>query len=294
MRQNNLHRSLSLAGLTAPAMRFGALTLYYGMDYPALAAAEHYTGMVVLQPYHPLVAAGQFAEIFPRADRYLYYNPVKTYGSAAMLDFASERLGPRGDQPFEAWLTCPRDLERQKRAEAERLLAIPGTCGLFVDDLDHWLLDDSRFDQGCALLKAIARKAEGRLILNRGFRFWPELERIDAVLLENVGPYDIAKLTAPGCEQDIRWLHRQLSSYLPSLQPSSRASSASSACPRKSAVPVYTLSYLDQPFRPAALPPKQVMPLYLELKALLDGYVRRHLHSNQALDRWSKPFQPVE
>lgn len=290
MRQNNLHRSLNLAGLTAPAMRFGALTLYYGMSYPSLAAAEHYTGMVVLQPYHPLVAAGQFAQIFPHADRYLYYNPVKTYGSDQVLDFSLEGTSPAPGQSFDDWLGSQKKLEAAKRAEAERLLAIPGTCGLFVDDLDHWLVDDSRFDQGCQLLQVIAKAAKGRLILNRGFRFWPELQKLDAVLLENIGPYDIAKLTAPGCEQDIRWLHQQLTSYLPSLHPSG----ADKTCPRKSAVPVYTLSYATEPFRPESLPAARVMPLYLELKALLDGYVRRHLHSNKALDRWSKPFQPVE
>lgn len=291
MRKNNLHCSPSLTGLTAPAMRFGALALYYGMDYPSLAAAEHYTGMVVLQPYHPLVASGQFAQIFPHADRYLYYNPVKTFGSTEKLDFSLEGTAPRPGQSFDDWLGSQRKLEKAKRAEAERLLAVPGTCGLFVDDLDHWLVDDSRFDQGCQLLQAIAKSAGGRLILNRGFRFWPELAKLDAVLLENVGPYDIARLTAPGCEQDIRWLHHQLSAYLPSLHPSG---SASQGCVRKTAVPVYTLSYAAEPFRPASLPAERVMPLYLELKALLDGYVRRHLHSNQALDRWSKPFQSVK
>lgn len=296
MYSDDLDGTPTLSGITTPSRSSGRtseVAFYYGTTYPCLKAAEHYRGIVVLQSYHPMVASGQFEQIFPNAQRYLYFNPVKTYGQEAQLTFSLSSAPPipsawSASQPgFElgTWLRSQRDLERAKLAEASQLMEISGTCGLFIDDTDHWLVEESRFEPGLALLQQISAIAAGRIILNRGFRFWPKLSHLDAVVLENLGPYDIAGLTAPGHEQDLKWLHRQLSTYLPALDGGGDSG--------RRPVEAFTLSYRQEPFRPEQLSDQPVMPLYLELRGLLERYVARHLQATKALDRWSDPFNAV-
>lgn len=246
--------------------------IYYGMDDPNFAAAEGYRGRVVLQSYHPLVATGRYAEVFPHAERYLYYNPVKTYGEGEILLFGQEQD----------------ELEARKLTESLQLMSIAGACGLFVDDCDHWLLEGKRLDQGQEFLAQIAHNAGGRLILNRGFSFWPSLQAqgaLAAVVLENIGPCDIAALAEEGCRGDLQWLYEQLSRSLTALRMSDKAPPQ-----------VFSLSYRSEPLRPScelAERDPEVHTLYLALSALLGRFMAGKLQSNIQLDCWPDPFQAV-
>lgn len=289
------------------------LVLYYGMDYPCLKAAESYAGMVVMQPYHPAVANGHYGAIFPRAERYLYYNPVKTYGESSTLVF-----GPEGNPPFpsaaaptveshgkaepsqgltvEQWLGAQDKLRHKKLTEAAQLMGLPGVSGLFVDDTDHWLgaEQDHRYEKGLALLKQVAHIAANRLILNRGFRFWPMLAKakaLSAVVLENISPSDIAHWAELGRSQELSWLKAQLSSNLPALQSSQGGASYAAG------VPVFGLSYKPKlSDSPASQGARQAAPAavkadYEALARLLERHVTEYIYSNAQLDRWPEPFQ---
>lgn len=320
----------TLEGLTTAAMSergTDELLLYYGQSYPCLEAAEHYEGMVVLQPYHPIVTGSQYAQIFPNAQRYLYYNPVKTWGKPEMLTFAADGENPlpsaivqggaAADFDLGSWLAVERNLEKAKLAEAGQLMDIPGVVGLFVDDIDHWLVEECRFAPGLAMLQRIANAARGRLILNRGFRFWPKLSSIDAVVLENLGPHDIAKLACPSRVQDLRWLHHELSQFLPALKPAKASGSAMAetiaetmaetftdqpgaepedkAVTRPKAVAVFALSYLHHaPKLPEGVchePAEQM--LFQSLGDLLNRSVVSQMVCDRALDVWPEAFQPL-
>lgn len=294
---------------TRPMQKRTGLVLYYGMDYPCLKAAERYSGMVVLQSYHPAVASGHYAAIFPRAERYLYYNPVKTYGESSTLVF-----GPEGNPPFpgampkgedaassltvEQWLGAQDKLRHKKLTEAAQLMGLQGVSGLFVDDTDHWLGADQehRYEKGLNLLQQVAHLASERLILNRGFRFWPMLAKagaLRAVVLENMGLSDINHWAELGRVQELSWLKAQLSSNLPALH---RTKAEARSAP-KSAVPVFALSYKPEPREAKGMATAQVAgdsavkTDYEALTALLERYVTEYIYSNAQLDCWPEPFQ---
>jgi hypothetical protein len=53
------------------------LIIYYGTELPAQERARQLRdSTVVLQPYHPLCELGGFADYFPHALRFVYFNPT--------------------------------------------------------------------------------------------------------------------------------------------------------------------------------------------------------------------------
>jgi hypothetical protein len=166
---------------------------YYGCEPPAsrAAAAALRDTAIVLQPYHPLLAAGQFADWFPHCSLWVYWNP--TGAPAADLAGAGPGIGLLDPDPV--WNLARLDLRSpgaRRFAAARGLDALaaggPAAAGLFVDDLDLWAGDGQ--EAALAVVRSVRARAGRpvRLFVNRGFCFWPRLRGLDAVLLEELTP----------------------------------------------------------------------------------------------------------
>lgn len=213
--------------------RSGAV-LYYGSAMPDLAAARRLRGQdVVLQPYHRLVAAGGFADAFPRCRRYVYWNPT----AVALDDPEADHLPSLSVDS--RWGLRRLDLDDSvARRHVVKRAAFALGCdggridGLFVDDLDL-LIDSGRSALALDLIRevsaAVGNRSGSGWFVNRGFSLWPLIPRLDAVLLENLGPADLADLNG----DQWRWLERHV---VPSLHNARRAGAAA-----------YTVSYRDRP-----------------------------------------------
>lgn len=173
------------------------LIIYYGTELPVQERARQLRdSTVVLQPYHPLCEFGGFADYFPHARRFVYFNPTATHPQ--LLTDPHVKAATLG---YDArW-----DLERLdlRRGAARRFaimqgqvaLRIAGVHGLFVDDLDWWDHPAGR-RHARTVLGAVtdARACPTMWFVNRGFGFWKRLPGLAAVLLEGLSPYQLDRM----------------------------------------------------------------------------------------------------
>lgn len=230
-----------------------AASIYFGVDQPAhhvLAAIGE--GDVVLEPFHPLVRDGGFADVFPHCRRYVYVNPT------AVDPWHYERLAspPPITGRDERWGLPRLDLDRPEALEyaveqAVAAFASDGgrSTGLFVDDLDRLLPD--RAELAVEYVAKVGERSvrEPRWFLNRGFALWPLFEALDAVLLEDLSP----EVIGYGSLDEGVWLDEVL---------------AAVRAVRRRGIRVHALSYRDQQ------PPSGVVPdrrVQTDLAGLLDS-----------------------
>lgn len=235
------------------------IELYYGTEIPNIAKCRSYEGIIVLQEYHPIVKEGLYQKIFPNAEKFLYFNPVKDPLKNTFLTFKKDRN-----------IIIEQNI-KDKLAKAESLMGIEGTDGLFVDDIDHWNLDDINRKKGLEFLSKLSKTCHKNLILNRGFYFWHFLNGIHSILLENLGPNDILNTKDAS---DILWIKNtlKLNFNLLSLE-------------RQFQKPkIFTLSYQKKPSRILKSPD---ISEALDLIAL---FVDENLHKNISIDTWDRRF----
>ena len=208
------------------------LLLYLGMDVPPLAWSAALTDVdVVLEPFHPLVKYGGFAERFPAARRFVYVNPTSV--DPWVLERADHRPPLIGED--REWSLPRLDLDDPAGLDWAVQQAVDAfesgdsrPDGLFVDDLDRLLPDRSEL---CIEFLARVTNAIGqepRWFLNRGFELWPRVEALDAVLLEDISPL----VSQYGDVDQIRWLREVV---LPAVD-----------AVRRRGVRVHAVSYADQ------------------------------------------------
>jgi hypothetical protein len=209
-----------------------AVAIYFGVEPPATAIAGALgAGDVVLEPFHPLVRHGGFAEAFPDCRRYVYVNPTTVdpwlydrLDSPPPITGRDERWGlPRLD------LDAPAALDFAVDRAVEAFAADDGRCtGLFVDDLDLLLPDRAELAIEYLARVGGATGREPRWFLNRGFALWHRVEALDAVLLEDLSP----DVSGYGSADELRWLYEDV---VPAVR-----------TVRARGVRVHALSYADQ------------------------------------------------
>lgn len=182
------------------------LSVYFGTEMPDQAWAQTLTEAdVVLEPYHPLVKQGGFAEMFPYANRYVYVNPTTI--DPWILERMSDPPPLAGID--ERWELPRLDLTQAKAMRwAIQTAVIALECdkgqlnGVFVDDLDRLIPD--QWDQALEYLGGIVAEhgAEPEWFINRAFPLWPYIENLRAVLLEDITPH-LVNFEPP---QQQRWL----------------------------------------------------------------------------------------
>jgi hypothetical protein len=250
----------------APALR--TAILYYGAELPAnrAATAALRGAAVVLQPYHPLLLTGRFADYFPGCSLFVYWNPTGL--PAAELQGAGRDVRLLDADPV--WNLARLDL----RSPATRRFAVrrglrvlraagPAAAGLFVDDLDLWAAADQEAAFSVVDSVAMASSRSVRLFVNRGFWFWPRLPDIAAVLLENLTPGLVDRMNPA----DQLWVRQQV---LPAVRQVRRRGAA-------------CLGLTYQP-GPEAGPQGAVSR---QLAEVTDGV----LVGRRALDEWPEEFQ---
>ncbi|MFZ4712728.1 MAG: hypothetical protein ACOYL6_03365 [Bacteriovoracaceae bacterium] len=191
---------------------------YYGLETPPLSTTLGLSdSYIILQDYHPLVQQGVFAEYFPLADRYLYWNSCKVPKSLCHLP-PEEIVFAEYQAEWDCYIL---DLKRPMHREILILKAIElmshfGVQGLFVDDLDVW----SDNPQRQKILLNFLDELETRLpqnfsyIFNRGFPFWSKKsDKLKAVLIEDVGPSSALRLSQGAHD----WLYNTLKIQVPLL-----------------------------------------------------------------------------
>jgi hypothetical protein len=237
---------------------------YYGTDLPGdhIRSAIGSPAKIVLQPYHPLLAADRFTDCFPGCSLFVYWNPTGV--PADKLEDATERV--KLLQPDPVWNLARLDLRsagtrRFAVRQALKALNESGRCvtGLFVDDLDLWS-GPGKQDAALEVVGSVLAQAgrELRLFINRAFPLWPLLPGIDAVLLEELTPGLVDSM--PECE--LSWVQDNV---LPAVQEIRRRGAA-----------IFGMTY--EPRREA--PPRRATSI--RLAALLDDT----LYGCRALDTW--------
>ena len=243
---------------------------YYGSELPPnrAATAALRGAAVVLQPYHPLLLTGRFAEYFPGCSLFLYWNP--TGMPAAELRGAGRNIRLLAADPV--WNLARLDLRSpatRQFAVRRGLLALRAAgargcaAGLFVDDLDLWAAADQEAAFSVVDSVTTAAGRDVRLFVNRGFWFWPRLPNIDAVLLEDLTPGLVDHLNPA----DQLWVEQQV---LPAVRQVRRRGAA-----------CFGLTY--QP-GPEAGPQ---CPVSRQLAEMTDGV----LLGRRALDEWPEEFR---
>lgn len=249
-------------------MTITSAVFYYGTDLPSKAIQAGVTGRarIVLQPYHPLLAADRFADYFPSCSLFVYWNPTGVHSDA--LKGARERV--KLLEPDPVWNLARLDLSspgtrRFAVRQGLRALHESGRCvtGLFVDDLDLW----SGSNQQTAAVKVVSSVLaqagrEVSLFINRAFSLWPLLPGIDAVLLEEVTPGLVDSMP----ESELSWVEDNV---LPAVKEIRRRGAA-----------IFGMTYeSDQ-----EAPPRRAASI--ELAALLDDTV----YGCRSLDIWPEEF----
>lgn len=229
-----------------------AMSIYFGVEHPGRSVLSAIgTGDVVLEPFHPLVRDGGFADVFPRCRRYVYVNPttVDPWHYDRMVD------PPPITGRDERWNLPRLDLDRPEALEwaveqAVQAFAADGgrSTGLFVDDLDRLLPDRAELAVEYLAKVGEATPTEPRWFLNRGFALWPLVEALDAVLLEDLAP----EVVGFGSVDEARWMDEVL---------------AAVRVVRARGVRVHALSYDDQPPPGSTAADRRVQS---ELAALID------------------------
>ncbi|MBW4043115.1 MAG: hypothetical protein HIU86_13510 [Acidobacteria bacterium] len=230
-----------------------AMSIYFGVEHPVQPVVSAIgAGDVVLEPFHPLVRDGGFADVFPHSRRYVYVNPT------TVDPWHYERMA---DKPpiigtDERWGLPRLDLDRPEAldwavAQAVDAFAADGgrSTGLFVDDLDRLLPDRAELAIEYLARVGEATAREPRWFVNRGFALWPRIEALDAVLLEDLAP-EVVGFTSI---DESRWLDDVFAAVRGA---------------RARGVRVHALSYDDQPAGGTTIADLRVRG---ELTALLDS-----------------------
>lgn len=171
--------------------------IYYGTDLPLQIQSQQLRdAIVVLQPYHPLCQSGEFANYFPDARRFVYFNPTAVH--ERLLTDPEVQTAILSHDP--AWDLYRLDLRRvaaRRFVIKQGLIAmqVAGVHGLFVDDLDKWDYPSGR-RYARTVLMDIVRGHDRQIewFVNRGFGFWNHLPSISAVLLEELSPYQLDRM----------------------------------------------------------------------------------------------------
>lgn len=231
------------------------VSIYFGVEHPGEPVlARIREGDVVLEPFHPLVRDGGFADVFPNCRRYVYVNPttVDPWLYDRMVDpppitGRDERWGlPRLD------LDRPESLDFAVEQAVAAFAADGGrSTGLFVDDLDRMLPERPELAVEYLARVGEATPVEPRWFLNRGFALWPLVEALDAVLLEDLAP-DVVGF---GSVDESRWMDDVL---------------AAVRGVRARGVRVHALSYADQQPSGSTAADRRVQT---ELAGLIDSVI---------------------
>jgi hypothetical protein len=192
------------------------LILYYGTETPLLTVSHQLkNSFVVLQDYHPIVQHRVYADYFPLAERFLYFNCCKIPMEGNDLPASEIKFA----QKDSLWNCLTLDLKRTNHRnyllqKASKLLEYEGVNGFFIDDLDVW--GNSPQDQKALL--GFLTELESLLpekfyfIFNRGFPFWAsKSHKLKAVIVEDVGFQSCTKLNL----QDQKWLSQILHLHVP-------------------------------------------------------------------------------
>lgn len=186
------------------------LCVYFGTEMPDPAWAQDLGAIdIVLEPYHPLVQGGGFAEAFPDARRFVYVNPTTIDPWV---------LGQLADPPplvgrDDRWDLPRLDLDHPDgfawavRSACAALSGDRGRIhGAFVDDLDRLLPDREELAIEYFVQVAVHLDREPAWFINRAFALWPRVEHLEAVLLEDISP-DVAAHEPPAT---VRWMREQV------------------------------------------------------------------------------------
>lgn len=244
-----------------------ALCLHFGTEMPDVSWARSLTDIdVVLEPYHPLVKEGGFADVFPDSNRYVYVNPTSV--DPWILDRAESKpplIGRDG-----RWDLPRLDLATPKGfswavEEALTALAADGGRGhgLFVDDLDRLLPEQTEIAMSYLAHITMRHGSEPGWFLNRAFGLWPLVEGLDAVLLEDITPALVGYELASGA----RWVRDVVIGGV------RRA--------RARGIHVHSIGYSDREQIPEGLVPDQA--LAKELAELLDSVTTG---ADRRLEEW--------
>jgi len=153
-----------------------APVIYAGVEWPALAWARSFGGLVVLRRFHPLVTSGQFADVFPQAQRFISVAPtlVGTYRATAIYAGAMSPLVlPHLKYAF--WLN-------DAVSDAAQATRLPGVHGLYICDIDIL----ARADRELALEYLQALSTSTQLALNGGLSILPSARNPDAIVLTDL------------------------------------------------------------------------------------------------------------
>jgi hypothetical protein len=208
------------------------LCVYFGTEPPDATVPQTLEDVdVVLEPYHPLVKSRGFREAFPLARRFVYVNPTTVDPWV---------LGQLSDPPpligrDETWnlprldLDHPDGFDWAVRSACAALEGDDGSIhGAFVDDINRLLPDREELLMEW-FVEVVQRLGwEPAWFLNRGFAIWPRVERLEAVLLEDITP-EISAAQPPAY---VRWMREDV---LPRVEEA-----------RARGVRVHCLGYRDQ------------------------------------------------
>ena len=165
--------------------------IYYGTELPSRARARELKNIsVVLQTYHPLCQLNRFADYFPHAQRYVYFNPTvvpRQFSTDPQLRAVTLEYDTK-------WNLQRLDLKHPAArhfviTQGKLALQTKSVHGLFIDDLDRWD-SPSRRRYAYSVLRELAseRIRSTSWFINRGFGFWKRLSGLAAVLLEEISP----------------------------------------------------------------------------------------------------------
>jgi hypothetical protein len=244
------------------------LCVYFGTEPPSSSVLTASTDSqasldVVLEPYHPLVMHGGFTEAFPHARRFVYVNPTTVDPWVlAQLTEPPPLIGRD-----EKWQLPRLDLDHPDgfawavRSACAALEGDQGRLhGAFVDDVDRLLPDRDEVVMEWFVQVAHQLGREPAWFVNRGFPLWGRIERLEAVLLEDITP-EISAAQPPAY---VRWIREDV---LPEV-----------SAVRQRGVRVHSLGYRDQePTGPVILDEELRQDLHRMVDTITTG-ADRQLH----------------
>jgi hypothetical protein len=159
--------------------------IFHGTRMPDRAWANALAADVVLQPYHAIVQAAEYADWFPRARRFVYVNPTAV-DRMRRSDVTDDMLFY---DPADRWglprLRLPAALDWAV-ADAVDIALANGVDGLFVDDLDRLLMTSLERNVATSYVRRIVEAAGVTVYVNRAFGILDALPSLEAVLVEDV------------------------------------------------------------------------------------------------------------
>lgn len=187
--------------------------IYYGTTTPARERTRRLRDVaVVLQLYHPLCQSGAFADYFPNARRFVYFNPTAATPPLTDPKVQAATLGYDATWNLERLDLRRAAARRFATAQGLSALTVAGAHGLFVDDLDRWDHPAGRC-HARAVLRAVASEhpQPPAWFFNRGFGFWKRMPCLTGALLESLTPYQVDRMGP----SDLTWVTRVV---LPALR----------------------------------------------------------------------------